>query len=83
MTGTNILWKYVFNPIYRNSSQTAVALGYCSMYNHSSDPNIRYIQDCDRIMRFIAVKTIKRGEEMFINYGKEYWIKPLLLEYKN
>lgn len=82
MTGDNPLWKYVFSATHRNSSFTAVALGYCSMYNHSDNPNIRFIQDCARIMRFIAVKTIQKGEEMFINYGKEYWTVPLQLEWR-
>lgn len=52
--------------------KTCVALGYCSVYNHSYDPN------CDHEMNFekgtMSVRTlrkIKKGEELFINYNGE------------
>jgi SET domain-containing protein len=83
MTQENILWKYVFKPTFKNDSFTTLALGYCSIYNHSPNPNLHYIQDCGRVMRIIAINPIKNGDEMFINYGENYsWETPLMLEYK-
>ncbi|HEX5553309.1 MAG TPA: SET domain-containing protein [Chitinophagaceae bacterium] len=52
--------------------KTCVALGYCSVYNHSYEPN------CDHEMDFeketMSIKTrreIKKGEELSINYNGE------------
>ncbi len=77
----NPLWKYVFNSRCHYPNKTTVVFGYCSIYNHSEHPNVHYIQDCDRIMRLIAIQEIRRGEEMFINYGDHYWNDTPLLEY--
>jgi uncharacterized protein len=77
----NPLWKYVFNAWYHRPNKTALVLGYCSMYNHSDRPNVHYVQDCDRMMKLIAIQQIKKGEEMFIDYGDHYWNDTPLLEY--
>jgi hypothetical protein len=47
----------------------ALALGYGSLYNHSSEPNadiVRYIKQ--RKMVFIANRNVHRGEEITICY---------------
>ena len=50
----------------------AVALGYGSLYNHSYSPNARYWQDTEnRTFEFEALKPIRRGEEITINYNGE------------
>ena len=42
--------------------------------NHSSDPNAEWeIHDDNNFVRFKALKTISKGEEIFHNYGEEYW----------
>ena len=50
--------------------QGAIALGYGSLYNHSYDPNARFVfhddQDC---LEFIALRDIEPGEEITINYN--------------
>lgn len=48
----------------------AVCLGFGSLYNHSYKPNAKYIKDEeDNIIRFVAIKNIKRDEEIIINYN--------------
>lgn len=47
-----------------------VALGYGSMYNHSSPANLRYEADGrESLMRYIAARDIRAGEELTINYN--------------
>lgn len=53
-----------------NKKFNAVALGYGSLYNHSYTPNARYTFDYIRkLLLFTAIKNIKKGEEIFINYN--------------
>ncbi len=49
--------------------KAAIALGYGSLYNHSYSPNANYIFDLDaQTIEFFALKKIKAGEEITINY---------------
>ena len=51
-----------------------VIMGYGMMYNHSSDANAEWeIDDDNRFVRFSATKDIAAGEEIFQDYGEEYW----------
>jgi SET domain-containing protein len=45
------------------------------VYNHSFSPNAEWeIYEKDgRFVRFFALKDIKKGEEIFHDYGEEYW----------
>jgi hypothetical protein len=48
-----------------------VVLGYGSLYNHSLKPNVDYITNTESgLFEFIVFKKIKKGEELFIKYGK-------------
>lgn len=61
------LWNYYF---IWNEKEIALALGFGSLYNHSDTPNAqqeRFIEE--KIMAIKAMKTIKQGEEILINYG--------------
>lgn len=50
----------------------AIALGYGSLYNHSYDPNARYVKRFDRrSIDFIALRDIAAGEEIRTNYNGE------------
>ena len=52
--------------------QAAIALGYGSLYNHSETPNLDYILDYDdQTIEFFAIRDIKIGEELSINYRSE------------
>jgi uncharacterized protein len=49
---------------------SAIALGYGSMYNHANPANMRYASDfAGKAIVFIAIRAIKRGEELTINYN--------------
>ncbi len=48
----------------------AIALGYGSLYNHSYTPNARYEKRLeDAAIDFIALRQIRAGEEILINYN--------------
>lgn len=47
-----------------------MVLGYGSIYNHSFTPNATWTQDFkEKTMVYRATKTIKRGEEILVNYN--------------
>lgn len=67
------LKDYIFE-IDKNKQTYGVVLGYGSLYRHSETPNITFAYNSkNRQMYFIAARTINAGEELNINYGKEYW----------
>ena len=52
------------------NSHNAIVLGYGSLINHSFQPNAAY--SCgykNKVMIFYAIKTIKKGDEVFTNYN--------------
>jgi SET domain-containing protein len=53
-------------------NQGAIALGYGSLYNHSYEPNAKYILDFDRqTIDIYTVRDIEAGEEITVNYNGE------------
>ena len=53
--------------------QCCMALGYIPLYNHSYNSNCEYEMEYDKkVMSVRAVKDIKEGEELFINYNGNY-----------
>jgi SET domain-containing protein len=53
----------------------AIFLGFGSIYNHSDDPNADYtINIKNRVTTIKAARTIRKGEEIFVSYGEE-WFK--------
>lgn len=48
--------------------------GYGSMYNHHASNNLEYVYDeGDDMFEYIALRDIKKGEELTVNYGDEFW----------
>lgn len=48
----------------------AIALGYCSLYNHSYSPNAKYVFDYKkRTITVVALRIIEKNEEIFFNYN--------------
>lgn len=49
----------------------AIVWGYGSLFNHTyNDPNAKYIKDqVNNLVRFVAIKKIKKEEEILINYN--------------
>ena len=67
----DILMDYIFDA----AGRSAVILGYGSLYNHSEDPNADYhINRKTKIATFTVSEPIKKGQEIFISYGDE-WFK--------
>ncbi len=63
-----ISW-YVFDWAGQTKREyVALALGYGSIYNHSTDPNARYQKESPDVMEFLAVREIPAGQEITINY---------------
>lgn len=51
-----------------------IPLGFGCIYNHSDIPNADYFFDCDNLIIFFkAIKPIKKGEEIFIYYGENWF----------
>lgn len=70
---------YVFD---LGDGEVGVVWGYGSMYNHSENPHLNYTYDPERKeMDFVAVRPIRKGEEIFSSYGRQWWrdrgMKPL------
>jgi len=63
---TTLLAGYVFA---WGEGQIALALGYGSLYNHSFKPNARYQDVRPRTKQFVALRAIKAGEEVTVNYN--------------
>jgi SET domain-containing protein len=65
----HIMENYTFNWNTRKRS-VAIVLGFGSLYNHSSRPNADYIKKLkDNVMIYKAMRRIKAGEEITIDYG--------------
>lgn len=67
----DILDRYAFD---YDGKRRCVVLGIASLCNHKLDANAEIEIDEERgTYRLIARSAIKRGEEIFIDYGDEYW----------
>jgi len=67
------LKDYIFE-IDKDKQTYGVVLGYGSLYSHNENPNITFAYNKqNKQMYFIAARPIKAGEELTINYGKDYW----------
>jgi uncharacterized protein len=69
---TTTLYDYSF--AWGESLQhAALALGYGSLYNHSSRPNCRFLRRLDEaVIDFIVCRAIAAGEELTISYTLTY-----------
>lgn len=68
------LLNYVFYGSEEN--RRLVAMGYGMLFNHSSDPNVAYYRQETSLgveLVIYALRDISKGEEMFYNYGDEWW----------
>lgn len=67
------LKDYIFE-IDKERQTYGLVLGYGSLYKHSETPNITFAYNKqNKQMYFIASKFILAGEELSIDYGKDYW----------
>jgi hypothetical protein len=66
-----VLRDYAFN-LKDKKTMSVVVLGYGSIYNHSYEPNARYDKNMEeKKFVYAAIKPIKKGEEIFVNYNHE------------
>lgn len=66
--------KDILFQIDREQGIYALVLGNGSLYAASDKPNIEYgWNKKTQCMYFVAKQPIKRGEELTIDYGDEYW----------
>ena len=57
---------------WRSTRGAALVLGYGSIYNHSFSPNADWKQNFKtQSMVFRALKSIKKGDEILVNYNGE------------
>src|SRR6476620_5772545 len=57
----------------KEKNQCAMALGLIPVYNHSYRSNCEYFMDFeDEIMVVKTVRTVKKGEELTINYNGDW-----------
>lgn len=72
-SGDNILQYYVFES-HLKPNHLVVVFGTGSMYNTSKNPNA-YVKvnnkDRKRLLDYVALKPIRAGEEIFIDYGRD------------
>lgn len=64
------LAKYDYN---YSDDTTCIAFGFGSLYNHSSDYNLEYRIDDVDLMHYTTLRDVEAGEELFVNYGDEYF----------
>ena len=62
---------YTFRSKFK-PDQEVIVFGMCSMYNHSDNFNVVHKQDPENMI-YVAKRDIKKGEELYVNYGKGYW----------
>jgi len=71
-----IIHKTVLHDYYflwgENMEDSAIALGFGSLYNHQIDSNATFILDIENLtIDIVATSEIKAGAEIYINYNGE------------
>lgn len=69
-SASEILSNYVFA---FDDDNVVLAFGMGSLFNHSQQPNVSYeCAQSDQCVYFISLRPIKAGEELTIDYGRDY-----------
>ena len=56
------------------SEYYSLPLGWGSIFNHADEHNTEYWHDTERdLIVFHTIKNVSAGEQLFINYGKDWW----------
>lgn len=65
------------------NGKNAIFTGFGVIYNHSDDPNADYHINAKRKLTTIkAARTIKKGEEIFLSYGDEWFSSRKMKQHK-
>jgi SET domain-containing protein len=73
------MWEHdsLGDDIYSQQGRAAVVLGFASLFNHSPDPNCKFIRYIDAMaLDVIALRDIAADEELTFNYGMALWFTP-------
>jgi SET domain-containing protein len=66
--------EVVIDYLFEAGKRYALLFGYGSLYNHSDDPNCEYDFNLKRrVATFKAAEPIKKGQEIFVSYGDEWF----------
>ena len=68
---TGRLNDYVFSSV--TEGDLLLVLGHGMLYNHSANPNVEYLQDEPTTITFRALRSVRPGDELTIDYGEEWW----------
>jgi SET domain-containing protein len=68
---TGRLNDYVFMSV--RDGDVLLVLGHGMLYNHSPVPNVEYVQDEPSTITFRALRKVRPGDELTIDYGDEWW----------
>ena len=66
------LGDYVFGS-NEGEDEVLLLLGFGMLYNHSAEPNVEYVQEEPRVIKFVAIRPVEPGDELTIDYGEEWW----------
>ena len=64
-----LIRDYIFN---KDDTNSIVAFGYASLYNHSDTPNATW-NISDEYVEIKALNPISKDSEILISYGEKYW----------
>ncbi len=57
-------------------AQGAVMLGWASIYNHSDNPNAKFIADYElNIIGIQATRNIEEDEQILVSYGEHWFVQ--------
>lgn len=63
-----VLNHYVFS--WNDKLESAIAFGFGSLFNHSTKDSLTYEPNYkEKTIDFMALRNIKKGEQLFIDYG--------------
>jgi SET domain-containing protein len=66
--------EVIIDYIFEAGKKFALLFGYGSLYNHSDEPNAEYNFNLKRrVATFKASESIKKGQEIFVSYGDEWF----------
>lgn len=76
-----MIWRYCYTKPYCDCADCKkhgllffMVLGYGMIYNHQDDNNARMKLNYKELTaEVIALKPIKQGDEIFVNYGPDYF----------
>ena len=78
-------YYFIWHMPKRIATKVAICLGFGSLYNHSYEPNATYKKNFKKeTISFVALRNVKRGEEITVNYNygnpkdkSRLWIKSI------